>query len=282
VPKDVIEIDENEMLSLRARLSDGPVDLSLEQAVRLTLAWIRQETPAAVVRFGEGEGRLLVADEEDALSMKVATGKLRRQTGLEFSARDVLKVKSIVLNAFDHADIVGIREDRDVNPEMRMWVERIEQVFETRLANGRKPVYVSQHRIHAALTKSLHTLLDGQRQISVVSCRDVGPILQAKYGVEDVHVYQVPSQYIMRRVDGEYEAALHGIPIWPDFYRRLHADLSARRRGEVFLVGAGLFGKDLCIRIKQLGGIALDLGYQLDRMAGKTTRGRNKPEPYRP
>jgi hypothetical protein len=278
----MIETDAKEIRSLRDRLRDGPVDISLEQGVRLALAWIRQETPAAVVRFGEGEGRLLVADREDAVSMKVATGKLRRQTGLKFSTSDVLKVKSIVLNAFDSADIVGIREDRDVNPEMRMWVERIEQQFETRLANGRKPVYVSQHRIHDALTKSLHTLLEGQRQISVISCREVGPILQAEYGVEDVNVYQVPSQYIMRRIDGEYEAAMHGVPIWPDFYRRLYADLSVRRRGEVFLVGAGLFGKDLCIRIKELGGVALDLGYQLDRMAGKTTRGRNKPEPYRP
>jgi hypothetical protein len=278
----VSEIDKNEIVSLQGRLRDGPVEISIGQVLQLTLAWIREEKPAAVVRFGEGEGRLLVADEEDALSMKVATGKLRRQTGLEFSPSDVLKVKSIVLNAFDHADIVGIREDRDVNPEMRMWVERIEQEFETRLANGRKPVYVSQHRIHGPLTKSLATLLDGQRQISVISCRDVKPILQTKYGVEDVNVYQVPSQYIMRRVDGDYEAALHGVAIWPDFYRRLHADLSVRRRGEVFLVGAGLLGKGLCIRVKQLGGIALDLGWLLDRMVGKTTRGRNKPEPYRP
>ena len=42
-----------------------------------------------------------------------------------------------------------------------------------------------------------------------------------------------------------------------------------------FLVGAGIFGKDLCIRIRELGGIALDMGSCLDLMAGKVTRGPN-------
>ena len=106
--------------------------------------------------------------------------------------------------------------------------------------------------------------------------------IQADYGVQDVRVFQVPSQYITRKVDDEYEAALHGVPIWPAFYERLHAELTVRRRGEVFLVGAGLFGKGLCIRVRELGGIALDLGSCLDGMADKVTRGVNRPEPYSP
>ena len=92
----------------------------------------------------------------------------------------------------------------------------------------------------------------------------------------------MPSQYVMRTVDDEYERALHGIPIWPDVVDRIRDELEVRQRGEVFLVGAGLFGKELCIRVRERGGIALDLGSCLDGMADKVTRGPNRPKPYRP
>lgn len=263
-------------------LQDGSAELSRKQAVGMTARWIRQRIPAAIVRFGEGEGRLLVADPADAESVQVAVNKVWRQAGLKLSHDDVFKVKSLVMNAFDGADVVGIRGSANFNPEHQMWVERIEAVFQERLAAGREPAYVTHCLLNNTLRDSLGSLLEGQRQVSVISCRDLKDTIEADYGVEDVRVYQVPSQYVMRGIDDEYEAALHGVPIWPDFYDRLRSELEVRRRGEVFLVGAGLFGKDLCIRIKELGGIALDLGSCLDGMAEKVTRGPNRPPPYRP
>ena len=194
---------------------------------------------------------------------------------------DILEIKSLVMNALDKADVVGIRGSDSFNDEHKIWVERIEMVFEARVAQGRPTPYVSHCLLNNQLRDSLALVLEGQRRISVISCRDVGPRLQAVCGAEDVRVFPVPSQYVMRHVDGEYEAALHGVPIWPDFYHRLRDEISVRDRGEVFLIGAGLFGKDLCIRVRDLGGIALDLGSCLDGMADKVTRGPRKPEPYR-
>lgn len=259
-----------------------PGELSRKQVVRQALTWIQDRTPAAVVRFGEGEGRLLTADPADALSMKVAAKKVRRQTGVLFPPEEVLKIKSQVMHAFDEADVLGIRGSESFNDEHKMWVERIEGVLDERMAKGRRPPYVSHCLLNNQLRDALASLLEGQRRMSVISCRDVRPRLQSEYGVEDVRVYQVPSQYIMRDVDGDYESALHGVPIWPAFYLRLRDELSVRHRGEVFLVGAGIFGKDLCIHVRELGGIALDLGSCLDGMADKVTRGRNKPKPYVP
>jgi hypothetical protein len=71
------------------------------------------------------------------------------------------------------------------------------------------------------------------------------------------------------------------VPIWPDFYRRLEEEIEVREQGEVFLVGAGLFGKSLCVRIRERGGIALDMGSTLDGIAGKVTRGEGRPT-FRP
>jgi hypothetical protein len=263
-------------------LQEGSVDLPRKKVVRLVSTWIRERRPAAVVRFGEGEGRLLVAHASDPGSVKVAAKKLRRQTGLMLPPNEVLTVKSLVLHAFDEADVIGIRGSDSFNDEHKMWVERIEGLFDERLASGRKPAYVTHCLVNNQLRDALASLLDGQRQLSVISCRNLEGRIQAEYGVPDVRVFQIPSQYIMRNVDGDYEAALHDVPIWPHFYDRLRAEMTVRERGEVFLVGAGVFGKDLCIRVRELGGIALDLGSCLDGMARKVTRGAHRPEPYNP
>jgi hypothetical protein len=89
-------------------------------------------------------------------------------------------------------------------------------------------------------------------------------------------VYQIPSQFIVRDVDSEYESALHGVPMWPTFYQELTSRIVVRQKGELFLVGAGLFGKYLCIHIKRHGGIAVDIGSQLDKLVGLSTRSRGK------
>jgi len=262
------------------RLGEAPAELSPAELVSRTAGWIRHQTPVAIVRFGEGEGRLLTANSSDQLSMKVAARKLRRQSGIVFPPQDVLRIKSQVMRAFDEADVVGIRGSQSFSDEHKMWVAQIERAFEERVAEGRPPAHVSHCLLNNALRDALPSLLAGQSRVSVVSCRDVKPYLATMCGVEDVRVFQVPSQYIVRGVDGDYEAALHGVPIWPGFYDNVRASLSVRTLGEVFLVGAGIFGKELCVRIRDLGGIALDLGSSLDGMADKVTRGPNKPDPY--
>jgi hypothetical protein len=262
-------------------LEDGSRLLSRKQTVRLVAKWIEERKPAAVVRFLEGEGRLLAADPADDLSMKVAMKKLRRQTGLTFSAREVLKVKSLVLKALDEADVLGIRPGRNFPDKHQAWMELIANVYADRVRHGRQPAYLAHCLIRHDLYEALPVLLKGQHRVSVASCRNIRPKLETHYGIPDVAVYQIPSQYVMRDVDDDYEARLHDVPIWPAFYRQLQSDIEVRERGEIFLIGAGLFGKELCIRVRELGGIALDMGSNLDQMVSKITRGESKPK-HRP
>ena len=256
-----------------------PADLSDEQTVELVRSWIRERRPGALIRFGEGEGRLLVADPEDSESLRVASNKLKRQAGLLLQGKEVLEIKELVMRAFDEADVVGIRGSDWFSKEHRMWVERIEAIYEQRLAAGRSPAPVSHCLISNRLYEALPSLLESGQRISVISSREVEPMLRETYGVE-ARVYQIPSQYIMRNIDGAYEAKLHGVPIWPDFYQRLRDEIAVREQGEIFLVGAGVFAKELCVEIRERGGIALDIGSCLDKLAGKVTRGRNRPKPF--
>jgi hypothetical protein len=255
--------------------------LSRRQTVRLVHRCVRERKPLAVVRFGEGEARLLAADRSDPHSLKDAVKKLRRQTGLTFSMEEMLKVKALVMTALDEADVVGLGTGTNFAEEHRQLGERIAAVYAERLARGREAAFVTHSLVNNELRDALPALLAEQSQLSVVSCRNLGPVLKADHDLAEVRVHQVPSQYVVRDVDGPYEAALHEVPIWPEFYRRLHEEISVGEEGEVFLVGAGLFGKGLCIRIRELGGIALDMGSTLDGMVSKVTRGRGRPE-FRP
>lgn len=253
------------------RYDDGTTWLSREEFA----GWLRQRlercAPAAAVRFGDGEARLLTADQDDAEAIDGAIVRLEVQAGLSPSPAEVLEIKALLALAFDEADVLGIGVERSLVAH-KQWMDRLADLYAERLAEGRRPAALAHCLLSHQVLDDLPELLAGRR-VSAVSCRDLKPILESEWGLADVAVYQVPSQYASRDVDGAYEAALHHTPIWPDACERVRAELTVRERGEVFLVGAGLFGKDLCIRIRDQGGIALDMGSALDRLAAKITRG---------
>lgn len=238
--------------------------------------WLQQTVearrPAAAVRFGDGEARLLLADPECIESIAAAKAELRMQSGLAFSLQDILAIKEAVRSAHSKADVLGLRPRHRFNPH-RSLMASIREMYDQDVAKGhRPPVALASCMLGHHALEILPRILAGRR-VSVISCRDVKMPLEREWKLEDVAVYQVPSQYAMRDVDGAYEASMHDVPIWPDAHCRIASELKVRERGEVFLVGAGLFGKDICIRIREEGGIALDAGSALDRLAGKVTRG---------
>ena len=157
----------------REGLQDGPAELSRKQAVQLITSWIQRRIPAAVIRFGEGEGRLLVADPADPESIRVAANKIRRQTGLRLSPEEVLGVEVA-------RDERLRRGGRRRAPRQRVVQRRAPDVgradhglFEERLAQGREPAYVTHCMLNNSLRDSLRSLLEGQPPVSVISSRDV-------------------------------------------------------------------------------------------------------------
>lgn len=238
--------------------------------------WVRrrveERAPAAAVRFGDAEARLLVADSGDGRAMEDAIGKLTLETGLSFAPRAVLEIKELVALAFERADVLGIRAGERTTDARRMWMAKLGALYCESLAAGRRRATLAHCLFSHDILSELPALLAG-RCVSAITCRDVKAVLEREWGLNEVNVYQVPSQHLVRDIDGPYEAAMHEIPIWPDAHARVRSELTVREPGEVFLVGAGVFGKDLCIRVRELGGIALDMGSAMDRIAGKKTRG---------
>jgi hypothetical protein len=236
-------------------------------------SWLRQRlvsrAPTAVVRFGDGEVRLFKADADDPGSIEVANGQLEKQTGRSYPPEAVVALRDLLEDAYNRADVLGIPDGvrfsgpRSTNP--------LAVLYSKRIAAGNPPVALADSILHHELLGELPEFL-AERPVSAITCRDVKPVIEEEWGVEDVAVYQVPSQYSVRGLDGAYETAMHDARIWPDVYDRVVSNLTVREPGEVFLVGAGVFGKSLCIRVREQGGIGLDLGSALDHIVGKLSR----------
>lgn len=237
--------------------------------------WLKQRialrTPTAVVRFGDGEARLLEADPAHPDSMAEAERLLRRETGKQLPATEILNIKATVRHARDHADVLGIRPSGALTKEAEIWRGRLAALYSERVECGGRPAPLASCHLNHEILGELPGLVAG-RAVSVISCRDVRGVLEDMWSVEDVAVYQTPSQYTARAVDTDYEARMHNVPIWPTVYEHIRTELTVREQGEIFLVGAGVFGKSLCIRVRDLGGIALDMGSALDQIAGKPAR----------
>lgn len=254
------------------RWADGTTPLSKPEFASWLRERIEDRDPAAVVRFGDAEARLLTTEPDDAAAVDATAQKLKRETGLSFSPASVSELKASMDFAYDEAEVLGIRFVRAFLQGHKEWMAKLFDLYRERVAAGRCPAILAHCMLGHDILDELPSLLTGRR-VSVISCRNVRSVLESDWGLSDVAVYQVPSQYATRDVDGAYEASLHEAAIWPDVHAAIKAEMVVRERGEVFLVGAGLFGKDLCIRIREQGGIALDMGSALDRVAGKITRG---------
>lgn len=111
-----------------------------------------------------------------------------------------------------------------------------------------------------------------RKYISCVTCRNVSPFFEDKD--VDLKVYQIPSERKFRRFENGYEEPLHNEPIYPDAMERVRKEIVIREPGELFLVGAGIFGKILCVQIMEMGGFAFDVGSYMDAISKLMPKGR--------
>ena len=122
------------------------------------------------------------------------------------------------------------------------------------------------------LSGTLARLLQGRAHVGVVSCQSELPAaLKRTYGIGEVEFYKVPGEQIHRATLGE--SAVEGAH-WPDRFFELCEtfDRDIDRRGQLFLVAAGMLGKIYASKLKAAGAVVLDIGAVADLWMGKITR----------
>jgi hypothetical protein len=245
---------------LKVRLMFDPT-LKAINVVALIKASQINKTPLSIIRLGNGESAVIGFPEftpknEFLRNLKVFFGKnkLSREQQHNF-------VKEVRL-AVRHADVVGVVGGVEVNKftVVRYFLDYYELIeSEAKIAN------LSLHRNlqEEDLFKSFMQDLD---EIGVITCRDVADLIKEHFNIKNVLVYKIPEE--AKFASDKDTVQRH----YPERFEEIRATLKVNRPGMLFLVGAGPLGKVYCRWIKEMGGIALDVGSIFDSWAGLKTR----------
>lgn len=255
----------------------GIQEISRKEVVRRVIRAAKERRAFSLIRLGEGEARLLAASASDEMSLDVARRKIRRQTGIKVPDSSVLEIRGLIVKAVNGSDIIGVLADAKFNDEHRAWAEIATRHVYEQLERSGNPAAICHCLVNGNLHESLPSFIGYYRKVTVIGCRNVEPVIKSMAPDIDCRMLPIPSQFVKRDlVDGDFERGLYDTPMWPDAYRGLVEDPLVREPGELFLIGAGLFGKSLCALVKEQGGMGLDLGSRIDFMVGKRTRGESK------
>lgn len=122
------------------------------------------------------------------------------------------------------------------------------------------------------------SIFAGRRYASFIGChRDLPELIRDRFGFHHVKFYELPNQPSnvgLRDFKGDFH--------FSDVFPRLKNEIEIREPGEIFLVAAGLLGKSYCTRVKERGGVAIDIGSLADAWCGVPARPyiRKSPDKY--
>nr|WP_246513182.1 tetratricopeptide repeat protein [Azospirillum picis] len=244
--------------------------------------------PFSLIRLGDGEGNFLpypieqarfTAADRDA-TQRIWWGEPKVAGAAAEALSDALQA------AIRDADVVGVPDLSRLCYSLpiptaadlfQSWHDYrgLLSILHTLLADGgalfTPTQTITSCHIHADLSAwGLYERLFAKiRRVAVVTCHPQLPErLTERFGLTVSRVHLIPHETKYGDVFGYGDAEPH----FPAVYERLLETLSVDEPGEVVLVAAGFLGKMYCKRIKDQGGIALDLGSVVDYWCGFATR----------
>ncbi len=279
----VLAIDRNKTIADAAARERGPRWYGTAEVMARLRDAIAQQRPLSLVRLGDGEARFLAYFDprlRDSLTVDEANilGDVPFQAWfgksvLAFDPAEVARLYAASIVAFEQADILGVtsaeRLERDnIHIGYLGYAEKLIASFlkaAPSMALADAFVHIGLHQ----LSPHLKALLSGLDTFSMISPHaGLAARLATACAVPHSSEYLVPGEALfLANRPGESSQ-----PHFPARYEELRASLQVRRRGEVFLVAAGLLGKIYCQTIKQRGGIAIDIGSIVDAWLGLRTR----------
>jgi hypothetical protein len=235
---------------------------------------ISNHTPLSVIRLGDGEARIIGFPKHVSRPL-VADIWLTWFGRSDFKDAHVERVREALKEACLHADVVGVPRAR---ADLQSEFGRVKA-----LLPREGFVHPSTPLCHAGFHLRFHrenryrALFEGLGRIGVIGPRDLTARIPALIGVPEVAWLSVPPEMKFSDLpEGERTAAvrthLHLTTRYDDLIEAEIPRMLSRWPGLVVLVGAGVLGKIYCRRVKELGGIALDIGSLMDLWAGLRTR----------
>jgi len=245
---------------------------------------IADAKPLSWIRLGDGEARFLMhlhPELRTALPAREAMA-MAKQIWFAWFGQDLDNVpaESIAAlgerldQAIRNADLIGVTSEQRLETDATHYgfCAGLETYLATLLADqasclfcdAMAPVWLNR------MDPFFGSLLRGLDFLGVVSPHpDLAYRLQRHLKIGAVASYDLPGETRLGRAIEHGNRGTH----FPEVYERTLAALTVPRPGAVFLVAGGLLGKIYCDRIRELGGIALDVGAIADAWAGYNRRG---------
>ncbi len=229
--------------------------------VRLIKQAQERQQAMSIIRLGDGESAVVgypeftpIKEFEYFLKIFFGANKLDELQQQQFVR--------MVRQAVSAADVIGVTSGEAVT---RFTIVRH---FMSYFDLARSDTLITNLSLHRQLQEEnlYGRLLEGQKEIGIITCRDVDQQLKDVFKIEQIAVYKIPE---------EANFAAKGTVVarhFPDRFEELRQTLKVNRPGMLFLVGAGPLGKVYCQWIKERGGIGLDIGSMFDAWAGLATR----------
>lgn len=250
--------------------------------------------PTSLIRLGDGEGMVLARPGQDSVSL---WRRACATFGPQITAPQLESLADGLIDAIDSADVIGIRDDvvdveflpdrfdlpddeflthfrdrfhlREVEATVgfqgALRLALLHRFLATRSFDRDAAFTSAWVHFHLSLSGALIRMVASQERIGLISCRrDLAEALERLLQVR-VDFFSVPD-YVAKVGSGG------GWIHFPDRFDELMGRLTVPSRGQLFLVGAGVCGKVYCHRIKELGGIGLDVGSMCDIWLGIASR----------
>lgn len=262
---------------------------SAKALVRTIHDSIQDSQPLSMIRLGDGEGLMLARPSPDDVA-------LWERVVFHFGptmGHHIDALAKMLISAIGSADIVGVRDDivgvnfppEQMKLNQELFLYHFRKEFKLREIDQRLPyehafrLALLHHHLctqtfkestafvsawsHFDLSSSgeLIKLIIDQESIGLISSKTtLATDLKSLLDI-NVNFYQVPDIYWISQ-------QAH----FPDVFNSVMDDLKVEFPGQLFLVGAGICGKLYCQRIRELGGVALDIGSVCDAWVNVPSR----------
>jgi hypothetical protein len=246
---------------------------------------LQMRRPFALIRLGDGEGSCINLGPEDESAFDRLYSRNRRELtamwfGLDFPWDDssfrrlVRRLPSTALGV----DYVGLPYEGWIEHEYRIASVRgiptlinIHRAFEA-LDQPKKTVRSCSQLIHVELARSgwLPRIIRAAGHVSIISCLpEIVALIRDRADIADIEFYRIPGEQGSRAALGdEITAGQH----FPNGFDEVMGRLERPHQGRLFLIAGGVLGKFYAAKVKQFGGVAVDVGSVVDAWAQRMTR----------
>ena len=194
-------------------------------------------------------------------------------------------IQSELADAAQHVDLIGLNAPKRFRHELAVNSSRgIPSILNTYLwtllaeTQNSLPPLICRAQMHFELGLASDRFFDVIRMaksVHVISSREAfADLIQRVLPTTDVEFMPIPGERLRVSESGDTTIEAEASSHYPIRYQAILEGIDASAKpGSLWLIGAGLLAKIYCMRVRQNGGVALDLGSLVDLYAGVNSRG---------